>query len=85
MGKTTIAFSVVIQYLPRYTPYLLGLLNAFGRERAHLDTTIADLKASNGLLRHEREKSKSDLATVRSQLDESQSERKNEKVKTRES
>jgi len=52
------------------------------RERTHLDTTIADLKASNGLLRHERESSKSDLATVRSQLDESQSERKNEKIRS---
>merc|ERR1719334_2611220 len=52
------------------------------RERAHLDSTIADLKASNGLLRHEREKTKSDLHTVRQQLDQAYNDRKNEKIRT---
>jgi len=52
------------------------------RERLHLDTTIADLKASNGLLRHEREASKSDLATLRSRLDEAVAQRKDEKIRS---
>ena len=45
-----------------------------------MDTVIADLKASNGLLRHEREASKSDLATLRAKLDEVTAEKKDEKV-----
>ena len=53
----------------------------YNRERAHLDSTIADLKASNGLLRHEREASKSDYAIVRSKLDEATAERKDERVR----
>jgi len=52
------------------------------RERVHLDTVIADLKASNGLLRHEREASKSDLATLRAKLDEVTAEKKDEKIRS---
>jgi hypothetical protein len=51
------------------------------RERTLIDSTIEDLRASNGLLRNEREKSKSDVNMIRSQLEHERGDRKNEKTR----